>query len=94
MIPFNPDSNECSVREYIGPLLIGALLLLEGVAKLQVEKTKSGSLGNGSVDYVMIYRKFCIVLTKAKKLQVSEGVAQNIAQLVASREAYTLGYTG
>lgn len=54
------------------------------------EKYIPGSLGNGPVDYSLIYKKsnnICVV--EAKKELMEQGVAQNIAQLVASREDYS-----
>jgi hypothetical protein len=45
------------------------------------EKNISGSLGNGPIDYTLIYKNFNICVVEAKK----EAIYQ---QLVASREDY------
>jgi hypothetical protein len=45
-------------------------------------------LSNGPVDYALLYKKFSIVVTEAKKDDIVDGQAQNIAQLVSSREDF------
>jgi hypothetical protein len=78
---------ECTMREFIGPLLVGAVVLNTEV-KMVAENKIIGSLGNGPVDYTLIYKEFNICIVEAKKEAIEQGVAQNIAQLVASREEY------
>ena len=88
VVPYDGLSSECTMREFISPLLVGALNLLDGSVKLQGEKEICGFVGNGPVDYVMEYRSYQIVLTEAKKLTIKAGIKQNIAQIVASKEDF------
>jgi len=76
-----------SVREFISPVLVLAGLIAEKVS-MKAEKRIVGSMGNGPLDYTYIYKHFDIAITEAKKDNIEAGVAQNIAQLVASREAF------
>ncbi len=81
------EASRYTMREFISPLLVGAVLLNTGVNMVAKNKI-IGSLGNGTVDYTLIYKEFNICVVEAKKGAIEKGVAQNIAQLVASREEY------
>eukprot|EP01036_Dinobryon_divergens_P030479 gene30479-39728_t len=41
-----------------------------------------------SLDYAILYENFFLLITEAKKDQLENGIIQNIAQLVASREQF------
>ena len=78
---------EASVREYISAILSAAAGIAQGV-KLSAEKKITGRKASGPLDYSMIYKDFFVVVTEAKNDDLEEGVVQNVAQLVASRENY------
>ncbi len=84
------QASEYTMREFISPLLVSALCTLMSTVevKMLAEKNVTGSLGNGPVDYTLIYKDFNICVVEAKKDAIEEGISQNIAQLVASREEY------
>jgi hypothetical protein len=75
------------MREFINPLLVSTLMSTVDI-KMLAEKNVTGSLGNGPIDYTLIYKCFNICVVEAKKDTIEEGISQNIAQLVASREEY------
>ena len=80
-----------TMREFIGPVLVHALLHISGKSKkvqMVAQRKLSGSLGYGPVDYIMMYKDFNICVVEAKKEAIEYGVYQNIAQMVASREDY------
>lgn len=81
------QASEYTMREFISPLLVSALVSTAGV-KVVAEKNITGSLGNGPIDYTLIYKNFNICVVEAKKEAIHQGVLQNVAQLVASREDY------
>lgn len=78
---------ECTVREFISPILIASCLLVGGV-QMYCEKNIRGSKANGPIDYVVIYNAFAVCVTEAKRLHMEDGTIQNIAQLKACREAF------
>ena len=78
---------ENSVREYIGAVLL-ACALIAGEIKMSAEKSICGKRAYGPLDYVMLYKKFFLLITEAKKDDMIGGTTQNLAQLVASREQY------
>lgn len=78
---------EASVREYIGVVLL-ACAMIAGEIKMSAEKSICGKKANGPLDYVMLYKKFFLLITEAKKDDMTGGTIQNLAQLVASREQY------
>jgi hypothetical protein len=78
---------ECTVREFVSPILIASCLLVQNV-EMYCEKNIRGSKANGPVDYVVVYRAFAICVTEAKRFQLDEGTIQNVARLKASREAF------
>jgi hypothetical protein len=81
------DCLEASVREYISAILTAAAMIT-GHVKLSAEKNITGKRGNGPLDYAMIYKKFFLLITEAKRDQLRVGIVQNLAQLIASREEY------
>lgn len=82
-------SVECTMREFISPLLIGAMMTAnEKGLKLICEENIEGEFGHGPVDYMMTYKSVNIVLTEAKMENIEAGVAKNICQIVASREQH------
>jgi hypothetical protein len=85
--PISEAQNEASVRELIGPVLVAAARIAGGI-KLVCEKKITGSRGAGPVDYAVVYKKFNVVITEAKKDNLTGGLGQNIAQLVSAREDY------
>jgi hypothetical protein len=60
------DDTEYTRRELISPILKAAALIVGGVV-LRSEYPIKGRRGHGPVDYVAIYKQFCIVLSEAKK---------------------------
>ena len=85
--PIEKAQSETTVRELIGPILIAAAKITDGI-KLVCEKPITGSKGNGPVDYAVVYKHFNVVITEAKKNDVTVGLGQNIAQIKAGREDY------
>jgi hypothetical protein len=84
-------ASESTMREFIGPVLVHALWHISGKSKtvqMVAERKLAGSLGNGPVDYIMMYKDFNICVVEAKKEAIENGVNQNIAQMVASREDF------
>ena len=84
-------SSEYTMREFITPILLGALELYGKFNKLDntdlqlvCEKRVTGLVGNGPVDYIVTYKTMNIILTEAKKEKLDSGVLQNICQQVAS----------
>ena len=75
---------EYTRREFISAVIILSAKIA-GV-KLAVEENIQGRLGNGPVDWVALYESYRICITEGKKDNLSNGVIQNIAQMVASRE--------
>lgn len=84
--------SECSMREFISPILIGALNVLKKDITFCCEKSIYGRLGYGPVDYDFIYNHFHICVAEAKKEAVDLGIAQNIAQMIAAREEFESKY--
>ena len=78
---------ESSVREYISSVLL-ACARITGNVKLVAELDIAGRKGNGPLDYAILYQNFFLLITEAKKDQLENGIIQNIAQLVASREQF------
>jgi hypothetical protein len=85
--PISEAQNEASVRELIGPVLVAAARIADEI-KLVCERKITGSRGAGPVDYAVVYKKFNVVITEAKKDNINSGLGQNIAQLVSAREDY------
>jgi hypothetical protein len=78
---------EDSVREYISTILTA----VAGIATqidLSADREINGRRATGSLDYAMLYKNFEIPITEAKRDNLSTGVVQNIAQMIASRETY------
>ena len=89
---------EYTMREFISPVLIGALRLVliflrnsgnAGKLSLVCEKIVVGLHAHGPVDYVVVFDYLDIILTEAKKLEISQGVIQNLLQQRASQEFLT-----
>ena len=87
------DCLEASVREYISTILTAAAGIAKQI-KLSAEREISGRKATGPLDYVMLYKKFYIVVAEAKKDQLKSGVVQNVAQMIASRETYLFNTQG
>ena len=82
------DTSECTMREFIGPVLIGAIRLM-GDRRIKIESDQiiEGRRGRGPVDYDVVLRHFHIVVCEVKNgADVISGIPQNGAQLLASRE--------
>jgi hypothetical protein len=86
-------ASEYTMREFISPILVAGVSLVDGV-KMTAENFISGSLGNGPVDYDMIYKRFHVCVAEAKRENIAKGVVQNLAQIKASREAYFFSVLG
>eukprot|EP01035_Chromulina_nebulosa_P027118 gene27118-35619_t len=85
------ETAECIMREFIGPILIGSIRLLGPSCdiKIKSEHTIAGSRGHGPVDYDILFHLFHFVVCEAKNgRDVADGIPQNGAQLVASREVF------
>lgn len=91
-------ASEYTMREFIGPILIGALRLVliflkksgnSGRLSLICEKIIVGLHAHGPVDYVVVFDYLDIILTEAKKLEILPGVIQNLLQQRASQEFLT-----
>jgi hypothetical protein len=63
-------------------------VFIAGNVSMSAEKNVEGSLGKGPVDWVMMFKKFMVCLVEAKRDDLDKGMAQNIAQIVASREVF------
>jgi len=83
--------SEFTMREFIGPLLVAAIILMDcsGI-KMYSERKVVGKFGNGPLDYDIAYKEFHICVAEAKREDLDKGIAQNIAQLVACRNEYEL----
>ena len=75
---------EYTRREFISSVL----LLAANIAKVHlcVEEQVAGRLGHGPVDWVALYNSYRIFITEGKKDDLTKGVIQNIAQMVAAVE--------
>ena len=91
-------ASEYTMREFIGPILVGALRLVliflkktgnSGRLSLICEKIIVGLHAHGPVDYVVVFDYLDIILTEAKKLEILQGVVQNLLQQRASQEFLT-----
>jgi len=85
------ETTECTMREFIGPILIGAIRLLGSLSgiKMKSEDKIEGTRGRGPLDYDILFHLFHIVVCEAKNgKDVVDGIPQNGAQLVASREVF------
>lgn len=83
-------ASESTMREFISPVLIEALLIFSSTKSVRMVAGRrlTGSLGSGPVDYILLYEKFNICVVEAKRDVIEAGVNQNLAQIVASREDY------
>jgi hypothetical protein len=92
---FKATESESTMREFIGPVLVQAVLMFQArdenphPVKMVAERKLFGSLGNGPVDYILFYKLFNICVVGAKKEDFDQGINRIIAQMVASREDYT-----
>lgn len=91
-------ASEYTMREFIGPILVGALRLVliflkstenSGKVSLICEKIIVGLHAHGPVDYVVVFDYLDIIITEAKKSDISQGVIQNLLQQRASQEFLT-----
>jgi hypothetical protein len=81
--------SECTMREFIGPILVSAVVKMDDIAmKICPERTIEGKKGKGPVDYVIVFSSFYICVVEAKRDDLDSGVVQNIAQMKASREMF------
>jgi hypothetical protein len=91
-------ASEYTMREFISPILVGALRLVLkflrksgncGKLSLVCEKIIVGLHAHGPVDYVLTFDYLDIVITEAKTSEISQGVVQNLLQQRASQEFLT-----
>jgi len=88
--------NEATSRNFINPFMITAVCKLNHhnqnptlkrwLLKLAVEHELDGSLGFGKVDYAILLLTFAILVTEAKMMSFSQGIAQNLVQLHTASE--------
>lgn len=88
-------ASETTMREFISPVLIGALrcvlslckrLYGEKVLSLMCEKRIIGRHALGPVDYAIVFDCLDILLTEAKKMNLPMGIIQNLLQQRASQQ--------
>jgi hypothetical protein len=85
------SASECTMREFISPVLIGALnVIKKKEIKFRTEYEVKGWSGNGPVDYDFMYKEFHMCVAEAKKEAIDYGVAQNCGQTMASRDVYDI----
>jgi hypothetical protein len=58
-------STEYTRRELISPILVAATLIAAGVG-LRAEHTIKGRRGRGPIDYAVLFKEFCVLLSEAK----------------------------
>lgn len=83
------ETTECIMREFIGPVLVGAIRLLgpDSEIKIRSEHKVVGKRGRGPLDYDLLFKLFHVIVCEAKNgKDVVDGIPQNTAQLVACRE--------
>lgn len=83
------ETTECIMREFIGPVLVGAVRLLgpDSGIKIRSEHKVVGRRGRGPLDYDLLFKSFHIIVCEAKNgKDVTDAIPQNTAQLVACRE--------
>lgn len=83
------ETTECIMREFIGPILVGAIRLLgsKSGVKIRSEHKVTGKRGRGPLNYDLLFHLFHIIVCEAKNgKDVVDGIPQNTAQLVACRE--------
>jgi hypothetical protein len=81
------STSEASVREHVSPVLSLSALIV-GDIMMRAEQKICGLRGNGPLDYLYLYKRFPIAITEVKNEDVNHGLAQNDAQLIASRQEY------
>lgn len=88
-------ASETTMREFISPVLIGALrcvldlckqLYGDTVLSLMCEKRIVGHHALGPVDYAIVFDCLDILLTEAKKRDLPMGIVQNLLQQRASQQ--------
>ena len=85
------SASECTMREFISPVLIGALnVIKEKEITFRAEYKIEGWSGNGPVDYDFMYKEFHVCVAEAKKEAINDGIAQNCGQIMASRDVYDI----
>lgn len=86
---YGPITSTCeaSVREHVSPVL-SLSALIAGDIMMRAEQKICGLRGNGPLDYLYLYKRFPIVITEVKDEDIDQGIAQNDAQLIASRQEY------
>ena len=79
---------ESSVREHVSAVLLSLSALIARDIMMRAEQKIAGMRGNGPLDYLFLYKKFAVALTEVKEENIQGAIAQNDAQLVASRQEY------
>jgi len=86
------QSHEATRRLYIDPILLASARVAGGEekdVKMMVEQVYENEDVNGPIDYVFSFKDVTMCVTEGKKDSLDRGIAQNIAQLVAVRDANT-----
>lgn len=89
------NSSECTIRIISDSILSGGLLLMKRLGKgldlkLAFEHPITGLRGKGAADYMIKSRHLNIIATEVKKESIPEALVQNLAQIVASRDALAI----
>ena len=87
-------ANEATRREYISPVLISVVQLFphfpDNGLSLLLERRTSGETARGPVDFLYVYKKILILVTEAKRDDLEQGIAQNVAQLCSAHQVNAL----
>jgi hypothetical protein len=83
-------ANDATRLEYISPVLISVVQLFphfpgSGLS-LQLGRRTSGETARVPVDFLYVYKKIQILVTEAKKDNLEQGIAQNVAQLRSAQQ--------
>ena len=83
------ETSEVIMREFIGPILVGAIRLLgpDSGIKIRSEQKVAGKKDRGPLDYDLRFKWFHVIVCEAKNgKDVVDAIPQNTAQLVACRQ--------
>ena len=85
------ETADCIMREFIGPILIGAIRLMGPHSEFKIKsdhKIAGGARGLGPIDYDISFHLFHVIMVTEPKngKDVFDGIPENAVQLVASRE--------
>ncbi|KAG5183821.1 hypothetical protein JKP88DRAFT_195128 [Tribonema minus] len=85
---------EAGLRDLISPVLLAAALLVEGIT-LVAEFNTAGLRSHGSIDWVLLFKKYSVVVIEAKlDTAFAQYVGQLAAEMLAARESYAMKVLG